>query len=66
MKVSLYIDLPNDYILEPDTIYGTGKPLSQKMVGYSRYKIEIDLPVHHFKPVSDRTIPAVVLEKEEE
>lgn len=66
MKVNLYIDLPNDNFLPVDMVYAFGKPTSQKMDGYSRYKIEVDLPVHHFKPVSDRTIQAVTLGKEEE
>ncbi len=68
MKVRMYIDLPNDCITDEKNVYAfsEGSALHQKMQGYSRYLIEVDLPVHHFKPIADRKIEAVTLGKEEE
>ena len=66
MIVDLYIDLPNDHIIETKYTYAQTEPTLQKMEGWSRYKIEVDLPVHHFKSINDRTIKAVTIGKEEE
>lgn len=69
MKVKLWIDLPDGQkygYAEEENLFATGKPLSNKMDGYTRYLIEVDLPVKHFKPVADRKIEAVVIGKEEE
>ena len=66
MKKYLYIDLPNDRIVDDTNLFATATPLSQKMIGWSRYKIEVDLPIHHFKPIADREIKSITLGKEEE
>lgn len=62
----MWIDLQDDYFVEEETIFATGKPLSKKMKNCSRYLIEVDLPIHHFKPIADRKIEAVTIGKEEE
>ena len=66
MKVKLYIDLDDNMITDEKNIFALGNPSSQKMNGYSRYLIEVDLPIHHFKPIADRKIEAVVIGKEED
>lgn len=66
MIIDLYIDLPNDYISEPKMVYANSVPSTQKMEGWSRYKIEVDLPIHHFKSINDRVIKAVTIGKEED
>jgi len=66
MKIKMWIDLPNDTIMDPKHTYATGDVLSQKMIGWSRYLIEVDLPVHHFKPAEDRKIEVITIGKEEE
>ncbi len=66
MKVKLWIDLPNDYFVDPKTIFATGDPSSIKMSNQTRYLIEVDLPVGHFKPIADIKVEAVLIGKEEE
>jgi hypothetical protein len=63
----MWIDLSNDYIMDENCVFASSaRPSTQKMEGWSRYLIEVDLPVHHFKSVDDRRIEAVVIGKEEE
>ena len=66
MKVKLYIDLNNDFITEEKYAMAYGNVSSQKMSDQTRYLLEVDLPIHHFRAVADRKVEAVVIGKEEE
>lgn len=68
MKVRMYIDLPNDSIVDEKNVFAFSEAsaVHQKMPHTSRYLIEVDLPVHHFKPMADRKIEAVTIGKVEE
>ena len=50
MKVKLYIDLPNDYYIQEDAVFATSNPSSEAMDTYTRYVINAELPVKHFRP----------------
>lgn len=58
----------DDAIVDEKNVYAFSEAsaVHQKMPHTSRYLIEVDLPVHHFKPIADRKIEAVTLGKEEE
>jgi len=68
MKVKLYMDLPNDYITDEKSVMASGEDVlvSQKMDNYTRYLIEVDMPIHHFRAVADRKIEGILIGKEEE
>ena len=66
MKVELWIDLSDIYITDPKNILAVGMVPSVKLKDYSRYKIEVDLPIHHFRAIEDRKIEAVLIGKEED
>ncbi len=66
MIVKLWMDLPTEYFVKPEDVLAMGDKNSVKMHNHTRYLIEVDLPVHHFKPQADRVIKAVVIGKEEE
>jgi len=65
MKVKFYVDLPDTHFADINNVIAVTKPLGQTCQDTTRYVLEVDLPIHHFKPVADRKIEAVLLGKEE-
>jgi hypothetical protein len=65
MKVKLYIDLANEYYQDPKNVSAFGSPFTEPMENYTRYVIEVDLPVKHFKPSSERKVKVLSVGEEE-
>ena len=67
MKVKLYMDLSDLCIvnLNNENIMAASSPMYSSMKDMTRYVLEVDLPIRHFKVIADREVEAVVIGKEE-
>lgn len=61
MKIKLYIDLPNDYYMNPEMICALSKP-TVKFQNNTRYRVIVDLPDKHFTPDSEVDVDADIEE----
>ena len=58
MKVKMYIDLPEGSYVDPKTLLALGDQTVPLMLGWTRYELEVDLPIKHFREANTVKVKA--------